>query len=109
MSTVAANNPRLAGSLASSKRLFGPWHRYAVYAVHTRFDAVEWFVADAEQTDAVTGQPAVIRQAPTEIEAMARLEDHQGYDFDLNPLGDPMEYAEFALFGYKPEPDEWGG
>ena len=57
------NDPRQAGKLASSKVLFGEASRYAVFAVHTRFDAVEWFVTDAETVDEVTDGPAVVRQA----------------------------------------------
>jgi hypothetical protein len=68
------NDPSKAGQLAGRKRLFGEYHRYAVFPVHTRFDAVEWFVADAYVTDEVTGQPGIIRQAATEAEAVAGLE-----------------------------------
>lgn len=65
------NDPTRKGQLAARKRLFGDWHRYAVAPVHTRFDAVEWFVWDAH-TDA-NGHPAVIRQASTEAEAVKGL------------------------------------
>jgi hypothetical protein len=68
------NDPTQAGKLAGRKRLFGEYHRYAVYPVHTRFDAVEWFVVDAYEVDLVTGGPAVIRQSPTEAEAVAGLD-----------------------------------
>lgn len=73
-SIALRNDPSQAGRLAGPKRLFGDFHRYAVFPVHTRFDAVEWFVADAESTDPVTGKPKIIRQAPTEAEAVAGLE-----------------------------------
>ena len=43
------NSPGKAGSLASDKILFGECSRYAVYAVHTRFNKVMWFVDDADQ------------------------------------------------------------
>lgn len=72
-SKTLRNDPTLAGQLAGRKRLFGDYHRYAVFPVHTRFDAVEWFVADAFVTDEVTGLPAVIRQAATEEAAVAGL------------------------------------
>ena len=72
-SKTLRNDPTNAGQLAGRKRLFGDYHRYAVYPVHTRFDAVEWFVADADVTDEVTGQPAVIRQEATEEAAVAGL------------------------------------
>jgi len=65
------NNPKQAGELASSKVTFG---RYAVYAVHTRFDNVSWFVADAESVDEVTGGSAIIRQESSFETAVAGLE-----------------------------------
>ena len=65
------NNPSQAGYIAGKKELFGNHSRFAVYPVHTRFDAVEWFVADAETPDPVTGNPSIIRQEPTKEQAMA--------------------------------------
>jgi hypothetical protein len=59
------NDPSRSGQPATAKYLFGPFNRYAVFAVHTRFDAVSWFVTDAEQLDYVTGCPLVIRQCDT--------------------------------------------
>lgn len=58
------NEPAKAGQLAARKRLFGDCSRYAVAPVHTRFDAVQWFVWDAEHPwiDG-DGKPNVIRQA----------------------------------------------
>lgn len=41
--------------------------------VHTRFDAVEWFVWDANVYADASGTPAVIRQASTEAEAVEGL------------------------------------
>jgi hypothetical protein len=73
-----ANNPRFAGRQASSKTLFGPCSRYALYAVHTRGDAVQWFVADAESVDAETGLPSIIRQAATAEQAVAGLAADDG-------------------------------
>lgn len=73
--TVFNNVPGRAGQLASRKRLFGEFSRYAIAAVYTRFATVEWFVWDAHTTDPVTGGPAVIRQAATEAEALAGLTD----------------------------------
>jgi hypothetical protein len=57
------NNPDKAGHRASCMVIFGDFHQYACFAVHTRFDHLEWIVADAEQSDSVTGKPLVIRQA----------------------------------------------
>jgi hypothetical protein len=56
-----ANQPTWAGRRASLKTLFGHNSRFALFAVHTRFDAVQWFVTDAEKPDA-DGTPSVVRQ-----------------------------------------------
>jgi len=66
------NDPARKGQLAAPKRLFGDYSRYAVAPVHTRGDAIEWFVWDAH-TDDGTGRPDVIRQASTEAEAVEGL------------------------------------
>lgn len=71
---VVSNNPNKKGELASRKVTFGPWSRYAVFAVHTRFDRVQFFVADAERPDPVTNGPEIIRQADTLEEALTGLE-----------------------------------
>lgn len=60
---IQPNDPARAGQLASRRFTFGPFSRFAVAAVHTRFDAVSFFVFDAELVDELTGGPAVIRQA----------------------------------------------
>jgi hypothetical protein len=70
--TASANNPRKAGQLASDKKIFGQNSRYAVAAVHTRFDAVQWFVWDAERLDELD-IPSVIRQEETYDNAVAGL------------------------------------
>lgn len=67
------NNPKLAGQLAAKKELFGGHSRYAIAPIHTRFDAVEWFVWDAEQIDKQTGFASVICQAQTKQEALVGL------------------------------------
>jgi len=67
------NNQSKAGELASSKRVFGECSRYAIAPVYTRFDAVSWFVWDAETTDPRTKKPAIIRQESTEQEALRGL------------------------------------
>jgi len=59
------NNPERKGERASSVVTFGDLSRYAVFAVHTRFEAVTWFVTDAEAEDEETGAPKVIRQGDT--------------------------------------------
>lgn len=74
MPKAIINNPARKGEVAARKRLFGGYSRYAVAPVHTRGEAVEWFVWDAHVTDPETGSPAVIRQAATEAEATLGLE-----------------------------------
>ena len=71
---ASPNNPERAGQRASRKVLFGEFNRYAVWAVHTRFDRVCWMVADAQVIDPVTGGPDIIRQADTQAEAVEGLE-----------------------------------
>jgi hypothetical protein len=71
-SSRITNDPARKGELAARKQLFGGNSRYAVAPVHTRFDAVQWFVWDAETLDD-TGLPAVIRQADSLDEALTGL------------------------------------
>lgn len=59
------NNPQRAGARASVIQQFGENNRYAVWAVHTRFNAVEWFVADIDHS--------IIRQEPTYEQAVDGL------------------------------------
>jgi hypothetical protein len=48
--------------------------RYRIFAVHTRFDRVEWFVVDESEKDYVDNlRNNVIRQKPTLREAIAGL------------------------------------
>lgn len=67
------NNPALRGSLAAAKQRFGDNGRYAVAPVHTRFDAVEWFVWDAEHPLSDIRRAEVIRQSATLEEALRGL------------------------------------
>lgn len=70
------NNHEKAGQKASQKLIFGPSSRYAVYAVHTCFDNVMWFVEDAEQNcEVIPEQLKVIRQAWNFQDAVNGLED----------------------------------
>lgn len=71
--SVPANNPSLKGSLAARKQFFGDNSRYAVAPIHTRFDAVEWFVWDAEHPLSSLSRAEVIRQADTLEEALRGL------------------------------------
>jgi hypothetical protein len=68
------NDPSRKGECAAKKRLFGDCSRYAVAPVHTRFDAVEWFVWDAEHPWIGEYGPEVIRQAASFEDAMAGFE-----------------------------------
>lgn len=71
--SVPANNPSLKGSLAAPKHRFGENGRYAVAPIHTRFDALEWFVWDAEHPLSTLSRAEVIRQAETLDEALMGL------------------------------------
>lgn len=77
---VEANDPARAGQLASEKEVFGG--RYAVAAVHTRFDRVQWFVWDAERQ--FCDLPEVIRQADSREEALAGFCESCGEMVDLD-------------------------
>jgi len=66
------NNPNHAGALAAYKELFGDCNRFAIAPVHTRFDAVCWFVWDAHRPDK-HGHATIIRQADTRDEALRNL------------------------------------
>jgi len=68
-----ANNPLKAGAPAAREQRFGEYRRYRVWPIHTRFDAVEWLVANAAVIDQATGCAAVIRQEPTLEQAVAGL------------------------------------
>lgn len=63
------NNPRRAGALAAQRQFFCG-SRYCVAPVHTRFDAITWFVWDALKLDD-GGYPSIIRQEETLEAAIA--------------------------------------
>ena len=71
LATSYANDAHRKGQLAARKQLFGDYSRYAVAPIHTRFDAVSWFVWDADGYP--YGEPAIIRQEATLAEAIAGL------------------------------------
>jgi len=64
-SSPLTNNPMLRGNLAAPKQRFGNHGHYAIAPIHTRFDAIEWLVWDADIIDEATGLAAIIRQAGT--------------------------------------------
>jgi len=72
-SSPLTNNPMLRGSFAAPKQRFGDFGRYAIAPIHTRFDAVEWVVWDADIIDEATGLAAIIWQADTMDEALGGL------------------------------------
>lgn len=72
--TAIVNNPKMAGSYAGKREFFGEYDRYAIAPVHTRFDAVQWFVWDAMHQNSNMNRAEVIRQAATREEAIAGLE-----------------------------------
>lgn len=72
-SKLPANNPSLKGQPAARKQFFGPRSRYAVAPIHTRFDALEWFVWDAEHELSDMSRAEVIRQAASLDEALDGL------------------------------------
>lgn len=74
-SRIEPNDPTRRGAHASDYVIFGPHGRYAIYAIHTRFDAIEFQVIDVEQVDPNTGDyGSVVRQEPTAMEALRGLE-----------------------------------
>lgn len=72
-SKLPANNPAIKGQPATRKQFFGPRGRYAVAPIHTRFDALEWFVWDAEHSLSDISHAEVIREAATLEEAISGL------------------------------------
>lgn len=66
------NDPQRAGQRASESLIFGDFSRYKLYAVHSRFNRVSWFVEDAEKPDDF-GQPTVIRQEESPESAVEGL------------------------------------
>ena len=69
---LPSNDPTRKGELAARKQTFGAFRRFAVAPIFTRFEALEFFVWDAEA--ARDGEPApVIRQAASLEEALAGL------------------------------------
>ena len=69
---MIANKPELKGTLAARKELHGPLSRFAIAPLHTRFEAVQWFVWDANILDD-TGHAEAIGQFDDETEARAYL------------------------------------
>jgi len=73
---VKPNDPSRSGKLASRRFHFGEFNRFALFAVHTRFDKVTWMVTDAEQIDEATGFAKIIRQSDSASEAMSSMGPH---------------------------------
>lgn len=66
---TAVNNPKKAGKNASKVIFLDSEKRYAVRAVHTRFEAIQWFVTDSSVLDDL-GLATVIRQENTFADAI---------------------------------------
>lgn len=67
------NNPTLRGQKAGEVETIGANNRYDLFPVHTRFDAVAWFIEDRETLDAY-GLAEVVVQADSRREALDTLE-----------------------------------
>lgn len=67
------NDSTKAGAFASKKVIFGSHNRYAIAAVHTRFNNIEWFVYDVESLDFLMDTAEVIRQELSFEKAIAGL------------------------------------
>lgn len=74
MGIIEKNDPARKGQLASRRKaFFGDNFRFALYPVHTRFGAVEWFVTDCDVDD--NGRPGIIRQSERWQDALYGLID----------------------------------
>lgn len=67
-----ANDPARRGQKASPVLAFGPMNRFRVYAVHSRFEDVSWFVDDSNITLG-DGRPMIVRQERDFDSAIAGL------------------------------------
>lgn len=71
MTKQIANEPERAGErVPGTLSYFGEASRYQVFAIYTRFDAVQWFVTDEAIPDELTGSPSVICQAASKGDAL---------------------------------------
>tara|TARA_B100000424_G_scaffold172496_1_gene132992 strand:- start:65 stop:319 length:255 start_codon:yes stop_codon:yes gene_type:complete len=55
------NNSKKPGTINGNKAFFD-LSRFAVFAVNTRFEKVQFFIADCEQIDLVTNKPKIVFQ-----------------------------------------------
>jgi hypothetical protein len=67
------NNPNLAGQQAGKAEFYN-LSRFKLYPIHTRFNAIQWFIADAEIEDDI-GHPAIVGQYDDKTEAIASIPD----------------------------------
>ncbi|GIX10355.1 hypothetical protein [Elioraea sp.] len=77
MRATIINNPALKGRRAGKANFYGPHKRFALYPIHTRFDAVAWVVSDAETVD-TDGLPEIAifdREQEAIAHAERRAED----------------------------------
>jgi hypothetical protein len=78
---LPANNPARAGRRAARSVRFGPYGRYAIVPMHSRFpeDPLIWFVWDAEVLDP-EGWSEIVRQEPSLEAALAGLDMSDPYE-----------------------------
>ena len=70
---IAETNDRTRAGQCASDPAYFDGCRFKVYAVHTRFDAVQWFAIDQRKL-LLPDDPAVIAQCPTFAECLSRIE-----------------------------------
>lgn len=75
--TAMMNEPSKAGRMAAEPLLFGPNLQISVFPVHTRFDAVQWFVSDFAEVDEFD-MPAVVGQFASKADAIHLATDLGG-------------------------------
>jgi len=67
------NDPSRPGQQVTVASMFGPRLRFALVAIHTRFDKVDWIVQDAETADPLGFSPAFIAGGETGDEALGNF------------------------------------
>lgn len=66
-----ANDPSKAGQTAAAPLLFGANLQIAVFPVHTRFESIQWFVADLSNVDEFD-MALVVGQFASKADAIGR-------------------------------------
>lgn len=88
------NDPTLRGQKAGEVETIGANNRYDLFPVHTRFDAVAWFIEDRETLDAM-GLADVVVQANSRreaLDALDRVRPDYGVVVEAAPVyGSPLQ------------------